>query len=157
MTDKRAFSTDEWLLLGDAPLAAAAAVALAEPGGGRREAAAMLSGWREAARQVATSELLRAIAFELDPEERRQGAETGAGGGSIRDEARDLCIRADELLAQRATPTERYEYARFVMFIAERVARADGPGTLFGGGDEQISRAERAALREIAAALRYRP
>lgn len=49
MTQRTSFSDAEWALLGDAPMAAVA-VALASPGGGRHEAHAMVTGWREAGR-----------------------------------------------------------------------------------------------------------
>ena len=77
MTEPPSFSRAEWLLLADAPLAAAAAVALAEEGGGRQEAAAMVSGWREAAREYGDSPLVAALAAEMDPEDRAQAEALG--------------------------------------------------------------------------------
>src|SRR5688572_18234232 len=105
MTDTTSFTRAEWALLADAPLAAGAAVALAEAGGGHREAAAMISGWREAAREYAASPLIAALAAQMDPEDRQQEGEPAADPpdlDAICDEAVDLCLRAVELLTARA-------------------------------------------------------
>lgn len=160
MTRRESFRRDEWLLLGDAPLAAGAAVAIAEAGGGRREAAAIVSGWREAGRMFANSELIVEIVAGLDPEdreqqEREQDTEQGEPPAfdAIIDEALELCERAIDLLAARATPAETEDYRGFVMHIAKRVAMAENEGIL---GGEPVSRAERGVMRELAMALGFR-
>lgn len=156
MTRRDSFSDEEWALLGDAPLAAAAAVAVASPGGGKREAAAMLSGWREAGARFGGSELMGEIVATLDPE-RRQEATGGAGYtyGSIIEEAVDLCSRAVTLLRGRAAPEECEGYRAFVINLAERVARANNEGAFLGIGGEAMSREERTFMGAIARALGY--
>jgi len=158
MTDRTNFTRAEWLLLADAPLAAAAAVALAEEGGGHQEAAATISGWREAAREYGTSPLIASLAAEMDPEDRaldeppRPAPPAPPGFDAICDEAVDLCVRAVELL-EASAPADLDDYKAFVMHIVNRVATASGGG-LFGG--ERVSPTERSVIREIAAALRFR-
>lgn len=163
MTRRESFRRDEWLLLGDAPLAAGAAVAIAEEGGGRREAAAIVSGWREAGRMFADSELIVELVAGLDPEDREQqeqeqDAEQGEPPAfdALIDEALSLCGSAVQLLAARATPAETEAYKGFVMHIAQRVAMAESEQGLLGIGGEPISRAERGVMREIAMALGYK-
>lgn len=154
MTLRQSFGEREWALLGDAPLAAAAAVALASPGGGRREADAMITGWREAGASVAASPLMRELVADLDPE-RRQGAggEAAYAYNSILDEAVDLCARAADLLRQRAVAEDLEAYRSFVVALCERVAMADGAGELLGVGGSAMSLEERATLGAVARAL----
>lgn len=156
MTRQDSFGNDEWALLGDAPLAAAAAVAVASPGGGRREAEAMVTGWRAAGAQFGASELMSEIVAGLDPEQ-RQGASGGAGYSyeSIIDEAVDLCSRAVALLDAKATPGELEEYRAFVINLAERVAWANSESGFLSMGGEAMSRDERTMMRAIARALGY--
>jgi hypothetical protein len=160
MANQTSFTRGEWDLLGDAPLAACAAIALSEPGGGEREADAVLRGWREAADLFPDSELIQALVRELDPGTREATAPPESPGeptfDAIVDEALDLCRRAVDLLAGRAAPEEIEDYQRFVLHLARRVAGAAAEGGVFGLGGEPVSRAERAVLREIADALGYR-
>ena len=159
MTSHSQFTRGEWELLGDAPLAACAAVALSEPGSGAREVDAVLHGWREAAGLFPDSALIQALVRELDPQSRPApaGAPTPAEPtfDAIVDEALDLCRQAIVLLAERVAPEEVADYQRFVLHMARRVAGATTEGGLFGLGGEPVSRAERAVLREIADALGY--
>jgi hypothetical protein len=157
MTRQESFSNDEWALLGDAPLAAAAAVAVASPGGGRREAAAMVEGWREAGARFGSSELMGEVVAGLDPEARQGGSAGGAGYtyDTIIDEAVDLCSRAVALLGARAAPEEREEYMAFVINLAERVAWANSEGGFMGVGGEAMSREERTVMGAVARALGY--
>jgi tellurite resistance protein len=159
MSNRSHYSAAEWRLLADAPLAAAAAVALADAGGGEREAAAMITGWRAAAVAFADSELIRDLVATMDPQDRadheRPAAQRPAGPDAIRDEAVELCMQAVELLAQRTAPAEQEAYKAFVLQIAEQVAEAASESGPFNFTN-RISRDERSALREIAAALRLR-
>jgi hypothetical protein len=154
MTRQDSFSNAEWALLGDAPLAAAAAVAMASPGGGRREAEAMLTGWREAGQRFGASELMAELVADLDPEQRQ-----GQGGGyayeSIVEEALDLCARAVAMLRDRATPDEFEAYRAFVIQIAEQVSWANSESGFLGLGGEAMSRDERETMRAVARALGY--
>lgn len=157
MTRQESFSEAEWALLGDAPLAAGAAVAVASPGGGRREAEALVAGWREAGARYGASELMGEIVAGLGPEARR-GEDAGGAGyayDSIVDEAVDLCSRAVALLRRRAAPEELEEYRAFVIDLAERVAHAHSEGGFLGLGGEAMSRDERTVMGAVARALGY--
>jgi hypothetical protein len=155
MTKLTGFNDTEWALLGDAPMAAAAAVALASPGGGQREARAMIAGWREAGRRYGQSELMGAIVARLDPEHRRGGA-AGYAYENIVEEAVGLCAQAVTLLERKATPQECDEYRSFVIAVAEEVASAHSEHGLFGFGGDAMSHEERMMLGAIARALGYR-
>jgi hypothetical protein len=162
MTQQASFTPSEWALLGDAPLAASAAVALASYDGGAQESLAIVAGWREAGRLFATSELIQAIVVQLDPElretqERKTNPAASAApptGGAILQEAVELCARAVRLLDEKATPQETEDYKRFVLEIASTVADAASEGPFgFGLGSHRTSSAERYVLQQVAGAL----
>jgi hypothetical protein len=158
MTEHTSFTNAEWDLLGDAPLAACAAIAYSEPGGGPREADAVLRGWREAAGLFPDSALIQALLRMVDPETlERPGRRTSAEPtfDAVVDEALDLCRQAVQMLSPRVAPEDVEDYQRFVLHLARRVAGAAAEGGVFGLGGEPVSRAERAVLREIADALGY--
>lgn len=163
MASRADFTRTEWLLLGDAPLAAGAAVALSSPGGGSREGPAMIKGWRDARQLFSEQTLISEIINDLDPQDREE-QELASGGrrshkqptyDEMLDEAIDLCERAIALLTQKATPEDTTDYKELVMHLAQTVAEATGEGGFMGIGGEAVSRAERAALREIAVAVKY--
>lgn len=153
------FTPEEWALLGDAPLAAATAVALAEEGGAKRETAALLDAWRAAAHVFVEYPLLQAIIRDLDPEERAAAEPPDAAPpadpeADILDEAQELCRAAIALLAEKVRPADVLAYQRFVLHVADAVAQADSNGGLPGLG---VSPDERRALRAIRIALDYTP
>lgn len=155
MTRRESFNAAEWALLGDAPLAAGAAVALASPGGGRSEAAAMLKGWRAAGEHFAQIELGAEIVAWLDPERRTESGGARYAYASIVEEAVYLCDRAVALLRERATPEELDAYREFVINLAEHVAWAHNEAGLFGVAAQSMSLDERAMMSTIARALGY--
>jgi hypothetical protein len=159
------FTPPEWALLADAPLAAATAVALAEPGGAQREADAILTAWRAAGALFSEHELIQTLIYDLDPEKREnrdsartsQPTQDAPTPDSIQDEAVDLCARAVQLLEQKTEPETVDAYQRFVLHIATQVAGAARSGGLFGVGGVSVTVNEQAVLRAIRFALGYMP
>lgn len=152
------FGEREWALLGDAPLAAGAAVALASEGGGEREADAMVLGWRAAAAELGASPLIGELAARMDPEAReRQGGPSDYGPppsyAELLDEALGLCERAVALVGLAGSPADQEAYRSFVLGICERVAAAANERGLFGALTSAVSRNEQHALQLIARAL----
>jgi hypothetical protein len=129
---------------------------MASAGGGRREADAMITGWREAGAAVGDSPLMHEFVADLDPE-RRQSAGDGSGYtyDSIIDEAVDLCSRAVALLGQRATVADVEAYRAFVIALCERVAWANSEGGILGIGGNAMSPEERTMLGAVARALGF--
>jgi starch phosphorylase len=75
------------------------------------------------------------------------------GRAKLHDDVLAQCRAAMDLLGSRARPTDATEYARWLLLVGQRVAEAaiePRPGR----PERQVSDAEAAALREIAAALR---
>src|SRR5262245_28208744 len=117
MTEQTSFTSAEWTLLGDAALAACAAIALSEPGGGSREADAVVRGWREAAEMMADSPLIQTLVRNIDPKQGGQPTPARASGqptfDDVVDEALHLCRQAVAMLADRGTPEDLEDYQYF--------------------------------------------
>jgi hypothetical protein len=160
MTEQTSYTSAEWNMLGDAALAACAAIALSEPGGGSREADAVTRGWREVAEMMADSPLIQTLVRKIDPMKGGQPTPARSSGqptfDDVVDEALHLCRQAVDLLAERGTPEDLEDYQYFVLFLARRVAGASTEGGIFGLGGEPISRGERAVLHGIGDALGYK-
>ncbi len=145
MTARTDFTREEWQLLRDGPPSAALLVAAAQPGGRVRESLAL------------------AEAYALERGDRRHGRlldeivswtpEVGRMRFRSVEELRERCTQnlrdAVEVLRAKATPAEVDDYRRFILGVAERVARAHGDGFL-GLTDPRVSDAERVAVEAIA-------
>lgn len=164
MTDTSIFTADDWDVLADAPLAAATVVALADQGGGRSEAAAMIEAWRQGGQLFPTSPLITALVRDYDPETRKPGPNSArrrprnlAPEQAIRVEAAELCHEALHILRVKADAEDGRVYKEFVVHIATAVAQAATTGGVFGLGGARISMAEQAALRFVRMAIDYAP
>lgn len=148
MTDKAAFNAEEWSKLVEAPVLVALRVIAADRGGTLRESLSLGRAYAEA-RKEGEGELMQAIvnsAPQIDP----AGMQNPEG----------LAARADErlrealqLLEQKGTPEEVEAYRRFVLSVAETVARAHREGGFLGIGGKDVSEPEQAVLDDLAATL----
>jgi hypothetical protein len=143
MTGKADFTQEEWDLILEGPPSAGIIVVTAQRGGTFRESFAIGRAYVDARQQHGDSELLDEIVAarpERDHtryhsvEELKQ-----AGLQHLRD--------AVELLERKATPEEVEDYRRFILNLADKVAKAHREN------GEQVSEAERAAIEEISASL----
>ena len=144
MTAKADFTPEEWRTVLEGPPSAGMIVVTAQRGGSIRETIAMAKAYAEARRHHGASELLDEIVSakpEMD-HTRYHSAE------ELKDSGMRHLRAAVELLERKATPEELDEYRRFVLNLADKVATAHREG------GEDVSPAERAAVEEIAAALR---
>ena len=143
MTGKADFTQEEWDLILEGPPSAGIIVVTAQRGGTFRESFAIGRAYVDARQQHDDSELLDEIVAarpERDHtryhsvEELKQ-----AGLQHLRD--------AVELLERKATPEEVEDYRRFILNLADKVAKAHREN------GEQVSEAEQAAIKEISASL----
>src|SRR5579885_2435444 len=137
MTNRAAFTDEEWDLLREAPEDAGLIVITAQGGGTFRETFALAKAYSEARKQHGASELLDQL-IEAGPKRgpRPHSAEELRSHGLAR--LRD----ARSLLEEKATPDEMQGYRAFVVALTERVAAAhkeDG---------EDVSVGERAAIED---------
>lgn len=148
MTTKAVFNAEEWADVTSAPAMTAMSVVAADRGGTLRESVSMARAYTDARRAV-SSELIRDLLMSppvLDP------STFQPGGDAIRQASEEL-RRAVELLEEKAAPEEVEEYKRFVLELADTVARAHKEGGFLGIGGRQVSEREQEALDAIAATL----
>jgi hypothetical protein len=143
MTDRSAFTDEEWKTVLQAPTSAGMFVITSEGGGSIRESFSMAKAYTEARQQHGDSELLDTI-VSTKPEVDRSRAHSP-------DELKARTVQhltdAVALLEGKATPEELEEYKRFIVNLAERVAEAH----------KGVTDKERGAIGEIAAALGTEP
>lgn len=147
MTNRTAFTEQEWDLLREAPPTAGMIVLTAAHGGTFRETFAIGKAYAEAHKHPGETELVDAIVDAKpkgdhtryhSPEELKEH-----GLQHLRD--------AVALIAAKGTEAEVDGYRRFVLSLAEGVAAAHREG------DVDVSDPERRALDEIAASLGASP
>jgi len=153
MTSKAEFNAEEWSLVLAAPPIAGLRVVTADRGGTIRESLSMAQAYGDARKERGASELLDQIVADkpaMDPGEFKTPDDVKqAGMERIRE--------AVALVDSKASTEEAEDYKRFVLDLAERVARAHKEGGFLGVGGQEVSDSERAALDEIAAVLGIDP
>ena len=141
MTDKAAFTEEEWELVREGPPTAGMVALTAEKGGSFRETWALAKFYAEARKEHGESELLDALVAEKPNVKRYSSSEELESKGLGR------LTEAVSLLEQKATTGEVAGYRKFVMDVAEQVAEAHKEG------GQEVSEGERAAIEKIAASL----
>jgi len=156
MSSRWNYTTDEWELLYLTPLYVGTAIATTTRSGvlgSLREALTVATGPASVAREYPNNELIQAlVARENSPRTRDLDAETFARDiVSARDRAFDACHRICELLDRKTNAVEAGEYKRWVLRVAETVARAAREGGFLGigGGESAISEDERHLMESL--------
>ena len=143
MTGKSDFTEEEWKTVLEGPPSAGVIVAAADRGGTFKESFAMAKAYVEARQQHGQSELLDEIEAarpQIDHSHFHSYDELKTAGLQHLREAISV-------LEGKATPDEVEAYRRFVLSVAEHVARAHREG------GAEISGPEQAAMDEVAAAM----
>jgi hypothetical protein len=141
MTDKAAFTEEEWELVREGPPTAGMVALTAEKGGSFRETWALAKFYAEARKEHGESELLDALAGEKPDLKRYKTPEELDAQGLGR------LTEAVALLEQKATAAEVAAYRKFALDVAQRVAAAHKEG------GQPVSDAERAAIERVEASL----
>jgi hypothetical protein len=143
MTTKSDFTEDEWGTLASGPPSAGLLVITASRGGTFRETFSLAKAYAEARSDHGQSELLDALAAEKPafPKAQRQSPE------ELRQHSLERVRDAVAIVEQKATAEELDAYRRFVVGLAERVAKAHEEH------GEAVSPAEQSAIDEIRQAL----
>jgi hypothetical protein len=146
VTRKADFTEQEWKLVLEGPTSAGMIVITAQRGGVLRETVSMAKAYAQARQQHGQSELLDAI-VAAKPEIDHTRAHSP-------EELKEHCLAnlrdAVALLDGKATPQELDEYKRFIVNLAEEVARAHRDG---GRGEDPVSDSEKTAIATIVEAL----
>lgn len=165
MSEREAYTDEEWATVVSAPVAVIAAVIGSSPGGPvaiMREVGAAVKAFEQAAEQRRDNPLIAALLVTLKG---RFEAFTGKAGDPAaeqidifelgKDPARALaaCRDARELLQRKAPAEHAAELLAWLYTLAEDVAHAAPEGGFLGMGGEQVNDEERAILAQIAEAL----
>jgi hypothetical protein len=143
VTGKADFTQEEWELILEGPPSAGMIVVTAQRGGTFRESFAIGRAYVEARQHHGDSELLDEIVAAKPERDHTRYHSVEELKQAALQHLRD----AVAVLERKATPEEVDDYRRFVLDLAEKVAKAHREG------GEQVSDAERAAVEEISASL----
>jgi len=147
MTTKAAFTEQEWDLISAGPPSAGTMVITADRGGTVRETFEMAKVYAEARQAHGDSELLD----ELVSGKPQRDHTHYHSLDELRQHGLQRLHEAVELLESKATPAEVEDYRRFILTLAERVAKRHKED------DVDVSPAERKTIDEITDALAGAP
>jgi hypothetical protein len=158
MSAKDKFTPDEWKGLLKAPMLAAYAVAGAAPSKQEdfvREMAAVAEGVFEGEQRAAQGSLLREVIADIvaNAEDDVRSQTEKLALDEVKARALTICREAASALEAKVSAEEAYEYKRWVLVVAKKVAEAAKEGGFFGFGGEQISGSEMATINEIGEAI----
>jgi len=143
MTNKTAFTPDEWLSVIEGPTSAGLVVVTASHGGTFRETFAMSKAYVEARSAHGTSELLDEL---VDQKPKMEHAHAHSAE-QLKTDALQRVRAAVAVLETKATPEEVEDYRQFVLTLAQKVAAAHREN------GQDVSPAEAAAIEEIRSSL----
>jgi hypothetical protein len=155
---KDKFTTEEWKSLLKAPMLASYAVAGAAPSKQEdfvKEMASVAEGVFEGEQQATKDSLLSAVIADIlaNAEDDQHGQTEKLSLEDAKERALETCREVARLLQGKVGAEEAYEYKRWVLVVAEKVASAAKEGGVFGFGGEQISGSEIATINEIGEAI----
>jgi len=143
MTTKAAFTEEEWDLVSSGPPAAGTLVITADRGGMVRETFEMAKVYAETRQQHGASELLdELVSSKPERDHTRHGSLE-----ELKQHTLQRLRDAVALLESKATPEEAADYRRFILTLAERVAKRHKEDGV------DVSPAEQEAIDTIAATL----
>jgi len=153
MTDKAAFTDEEWATLRRSPLVAGMAISIADPGGPIeviKETSAVMRVVTEAAAE--RDDLVGAVAKDVREQVQQRHNPVGdfkprgaTGGKEILDELG----RGAQIAGAKADPAEAQAYREWLLECAQRAAEAAKEGGFMGFRAVQISEGEEKMLAEI--------
>jgi hypothetical protein len=155
MTARTDFSAEEWERLGRAPLVAAMAITIADPGGpieALKESGAAVQTVLEAAQDGSHGPFVQEVA--KDVAERAQRRENPMGGfrpsgAEAREQILDELRAVNALLVERTTPEEAEQFREFLKAAAQRAALAAKEGGFLGFRAERVSEGEQQMLERL--------
>ena len=152
MTTVADFTTEEWARLGRAPLVAAMAISLADPGGpieAVKESSAAIKTVLEAADEGSFGEFVQAVAKDVaEKAKHRQNPMAGfkPKGGQAREQIVDELRAVNALLIEKTTPEEADQFREWLKTAAQRAATAAKEGGFMGFNAQRVSEGEQQML-----------
>ncbi len=152
MTDRQAFTQEQWLALVEAAPAIARAVASTAGSAGQSETelGAFIQLVEQAAADAPTG-LLGAVVG--DTYGRLAGGLPAPDGSDLYMAGIEAARRAGAILDVQADPSEAARVRAWYLSVAQKVAEASREGGVLGIGGEKVSNFEREAIKAIADAL----
>ena len=147
MSTRADYTDEEWNRLGRAPLVAALAISIADPGGPievLKESSAALRTIAEAAGDGRYGRFVSAVATDVGAKAKRR--ENPLGGCRARSFRPGLLRRVEALLVAKADETEADEFREWLRISAQRSAMAAREGGFLGIGGERVSKREQDML-----------
>ena len=157
ITARRDFSEEEWDRLGRAPLVAAMAISIADPGGpieAIKETGAAIETVLEAARDGRHGAFVQAIAGDVAAKaHRRENPMAGfrPTGAQAREQVLDELRAVNALLVDRTTPEETSQFRDWLRTAAQGAALAAKEGGFLGFNAQRVSENEQQMLEQLGA------
>jgi hypothetical protein len=157
MTARTDFAEEEWDRLGRAPLVAAMAISIADPGGpieAVKESGAALKTILEAAQSGRYGAFVQAIATDVaDRAQRRENPMAGfrPSGAEAREQILDELRAVNALLLEKTTPEETREVREWLRAAAQGAALAAKEGGFLGFNAQRVSEGEQRMLEQLGA------
>lgn len=158
MNVKDNYTREEWNALLGAPMLVSYAVAGSAPSGEKdftQEMSAVADGIIEGGSRAGQNSLLASVVADIvanaGDEDRGQTQRLAVGDAASR--ALENCRLIAGVLRTKASAEEAYEYKKWILSVAHKVASAAKEGGIFGFGGEQVSGNEVAIINEIGEAL----
>jgi hypothetical protein len=155
MTERTDFTDEEWERLGRAPLVAAMAISIADPGGpieAIKETGAALQTILETARDGGYGDFVQTVARDV-AEKARHRENPMAGfrprGADAREQILSELREVNALLVAKTTPEEREQFREWLKAAAQRAALAAKEGGFLGFNAQRVSEGEQQMLEQL--------
>lgn len=155
MSTRADYTDEDWNRLGRAPLVAALAISIADPGGPievLKESGAALRTIAEAAEAGSYGAFVAAVAKDVAAKAQHRQNPLGGfkpTGPEARQQVLDELRRVEALLVAKADDDEADEFREFLRVSAQRSAMAAREGGFLGIGGELVSQREQDMLGEL--------
>jgi hypothetical protein len=163
MTSASDFTDEEWARLGRAPLVAAMAISLADPGGpieAVKESSAAIKTILQAADEGSFGPFVQAVAKDVaEKAKHRQNpmADFKPKAAQAREQIIDELRTVNALLIEKTTPEEADRFREWLKAAAQRAATAAKEGGFMGFRAERVSEGEQQMLETLGEIFRAPP
>ena len=157
MTDKAAFSEEEWARLKRAPFVAGLAISFADPGGPIEVAKETAATLRTVVDAGDRGEFVRAVASEAEADAKARHnplKDFKPRGTMATDEILDELKAVNAIVSEKATPEEAEAFRTWLRDAAREAANAAKEGGFLGFHAERVSEGEQRMLTKLDEALR---
>jgi len=158
MSTKADFTPEQWDTIVKTPMMVGWAVVAASPSGPvgmMKEMSAMARVVMDAGKQAAEGSLIKSVTDEIKLRafDRKEGGAEKLAAADVKPRALALCKDAVAAIAGKGQPGEADAFRAWLVSVARGVAEASKEGGFLGFGGKQVSEAEQAAIKDLAAAL----